>query len=166
MKPGEILLLIAAGALILTFTSGSYINILKTFLPSVEGYSPAPYWDYKQWSWGYGTKVPGSTNSPATKPTGTINRADALAAAVQHIQNDKNYLDTLITRQLSGKQWAALLSFSYNLGPDDADNLVSNINAGNDTALKNQWLQYVNAGGQYNQALYDRRLKEWQIWSS
>ena len=123
-----------------------------------EGFSPRPYWDNKQWSWGYGTKAPG--------PDGIIDEATAMQQLNQHVKQDYNYLLPLLTRPLSDNQWAALLSFAYNEGPGNADNLVPNINSYNDAALQTQWLKYIYAGGVVNDALVERREKEWQIWSA
>lgn len=156
------IILIAAAVVILTMAT--YKTILKTFLPKVEGFSPAPYWDFKQWSWGYGTKVPGSGTDPAVNPGGTITREQAMIDALQHIQADYLYLKALIQVPLSANRWAALLSFSYNLGRYNADNLVNNINNQNTMALQTQWMSYIYAGGAVLPALIDRRAKEWSLW--
>jgi GH24 family phage-related lysozyme (muramidase) len=60
--------------------------------------------------------------------------------------------------------------FSYNLGPYAADNLVQNINSGDELALETQWKKYVKVqapGGEYvtHPGLVDRRRKEWDLWS-
>lgn len=158
-------LLIGAGVLgLLIAMAATWKTILKTFLPPLEGFSAAPYWDYKQWSWGYGTKVPGSGTDPNVKPAGTVTRAQAWIYAMEHLQNDFNYLSKLITVPLSANRWAALLSFSYNLGPGNADNLISNINKQDNSALQSQWMSYVYAGGVVMPALIDRRAKEWSLW--
>jgi lysozyme len=122
-----------------------------------EDFSASPYWDVSRWSWGYGTAAPGSS--------GTISRARALADAKKVLTRDYGYLAPMISRKLTVNQWAALLSFSYNLGPGNADNLVPNINSGNDAALETQWKKYVYAGGKINSVLVDRRNKEWRLWS-
>ena len=155
-------IIIAAAVIVLTMAT--YKTILKTFLPSVEGFSATPYWDYKQWSWGYGTKVPNSVNDPTNNPGGTITESEAFAEAWRHLQTDYLYLKNLIYVPLSANRWAALLSFSYNLGPANADNLVININSHNDAALQSQWMAYVYAGGVVLPALIDRRAKEWALW--
>jgi len=144
----------------------AYSNILKNFLPAWEWFSAIPYWDYKQWSWGYGTRVPGSVADKNINPGGTITRAKAMTDALNHIQGDYNYLKPLIFRNLTGNQWAALLSFSYNLGPGNADNLVNNINTGDLAALETQWKLYINAGGVPNDTLIRRRAAEWNLYIS
>jgi len=134
------------------------INKLSAFIPSVEGFIPVSKWDYKQYSWGYGTAAPG--------PGLSITRAKAFAEMLTHLLNDYEQLRPQITRSLNVNQWAAYLSFSYNEGVGNADNLIGNINSGNDTALAAQWRRYVYAGGVVNQNLVERREKELALWFS
>jgi lysozyme len=133
-------------------------SILKTFIPSWELFSSHPYWDVSRYSWGYGTKAPGAT--------GTITRTQAMTDLLTHVESDFKYLYNLIKRPLSANQWAAYLSFSYNLGPGNADNLVDNINSGNDVALEQQWKKYIYADGKISSNLIARRDAEWQLWQS
>lgn len=148
-----------------------YSKLLGVLIPKFEGFSPKPYWDYQQYSWGYGTKVPdkymknGKPLGWGTENVITINKVDAFADAMLHIEASKSYLQKLIKVSLTGNQWAALLSFAYNLGDGNADNLVPNINSKNWAALKTQWNQYINAGGKPNQNLIERRAEEWRIFS-
>jgi GH24 family phage-related lysozyme (muramidase) len=153
---GVVALLLIANAKKMT----TWYNLLRDYFTEWEGFSSKPYWDYKQWSWGYGTRVPGSADDPKINPGGTISRLQGFADSFSHADNDYHYLKKLITVPLTGKQWAALLSFSYNLGRYSADNLVANINAQNWPALRDQWLLYNKAGGKFNQHLADRRLFE------
>lgn len=164
MRQGEILLLLFAAFALLSFTTMSYRSILKTFLPPWEGFRREPYWDYKQWSWGYGTRVPGSVDNPNIYPSGSITEAQAMADALEHIDKDRDYLRGLITVPLNDHQWAALLSFAYNLGRGNADNLVPNINRRDNTALGTQWALYINAGGVPMEQLILRRAAEWALW--
>lgn len=85
---------------------------------------------------------------------------------LDHATNDKEYLERLITYPLTQRQWAALLSFSYNLGPGDADNLVNNINSADWDSLQTQWNKYIYINRQINQHQIDRRAAEWQLFSS
>lgn len=144
-----------------TANAAAITEVLETFIPSVEGFSAVPYWDVKQWTWGYGTAA---GFDPNKKPTGTITRAQAFDDMIQHLQKDFSYLFPLVKRQLNPNQWAALLSFSYNLGPGNADNLLPNINSGNDAALFTQWRKYNKAGGVVNENLKQRREKEIALW--
>lgn len=134
------------------------LNVARAFLQSEEGFSATPYWDVSRWSWGYGTQAPG--------PGGTIDRDTAADDMMKHVMQDYDYLKKLITMPLTANQWGALLSFSYNLGPGNADNLVDNINRGDYIALGEQWNKYVYAGGVINSALVGRRQREWELFIS
>lgn len=156
---------IIGGALLLTavianvgYLKTRILNKLATFIPSVEGFSSKPYWDISRYSWGYGTAAPGST--------GTITREQAFADMVTYLMNDYATLKNKVTRSLNFKQWAALLSFSYNLGIGNALNLVPVINAGDDDALHQKWIKYVYASGVVNPDLVARRNKEFALWVS
>jgi GH24 family phage-related lysozyme (muramidase) len=159
-------LLIFAGAAAILFTMTSFYPVLESFLERWEGFSAMPYWDVSRWAWGYGTRVPGSVDDPGIRPSGTITRAEAWAEATSHINSDYSYLQPLISRTLNPRQWAALLSFSYNLGSGAAHNLVANINTYNDVALGDEWKRYVYSENQVNPDLVKRRAAEWQLWSS
>lgn len=151
---GGVLLLFALGS---TFRD-QLLNKLASFIPSVEGFRPNPYWDVSRYSWGYGTAAPGST--------GTITREQAFKDMVTYLLNDYATLSGRVTRKLTVAQWAALLSFSYNEGIGRAYNLLSNINSGNDTALATQWRKYIYADGVINDNLVERREKELNLWFS
>lgn len=162
-KKNKVVLLGAIAVLLLLLVPGSTFgqNPLMNaadLIISFEGFSSTPYWDVSRYSWGYGTAAPGST--------GTITEQQARAELQAHIQNDYNYLFPLLTVPLNANQWAALLSFSYNLGTGNADNLIDNINSGNTAALQTQWKKYVYADGAVNSDLVDRRNKEFAMWLS
>lgn len=134
------------------------INKLSEFIPLVEGFIPVSKWDFRQYSWGYGTAAPG--------PGLPITRDKAFTEMLSHLMRDYSTLKPKVTRQLRVNQWTAYLSFSYNEGVGRADNLLLNINSGNDTALATQWRKYIYAGGTINQNLIDRREKELELWFS
>jgi GH24 family phage-related lysozyme (muramidase) len=134
------------------------LNKLASFIPSVEGFEPAPYWDVSRYSWGYGTAASGST--------GTITREQAFKDMVTYLLHDYTNLSSRVTRSITVSQWAALLSFSYNEGIGNAYNLLTNINSGNDTALATQWRKYIYANGVVDSRLVERREKELNLWFS
>lgn len=160
MSNAHIVIAGAAGLVlwsIMTFKT-RLINKLAEFIPSVEGFEPHPYWDQSRYSWGYGTKAPG--------PTGTISRETAFADMLTYLLSDYEVLRPRITRTLTVNQWVALLSFSYNLGTDDAKDIAPIINSGDDSALHTEWMRYVHSGGIRNPVLVNRRNKEWGLWVS
>lgn len=154
--------------LFLTLTSGMLTNQslfvqAGDFIAQFEGFISVSKWDYKQYSWGFGTKAPG--------PGLSITREQALQELNNHVQQDYTYLAPLVLVPLNNNQWAALLSFSYNEGPYNADNLVKNINNQDWDALGNQWQLYnkvQNADGSYftSADLVERRAAEWQLFTS
>lgn len=125
-----------------------------------EGFRSTPYWDVNRWSWGYGTRAPGSS--------GTITRDEATAELEAHSQDDYNVLAPQITRPLMVDQWAALLSFAYQEGTGNpgAGALVDDINADNDAVLETHWKKYIYAGGVVDPNIVARRNKEWGLWMS
>lgn len=142
-----------------------YLDILKTFFTQWEGFRSRPYWDVNRWSWGYGTKVPGSISDKSIIPAGSITRIQAWQDSTNFVQSDYRYLSSLVKVPLNPNQWAALLSFSYNTGRGNAANLISYINAGNKANLAYQWSRYVYAGGIRNANLVARRAAEWALFN-
>lgn len=152
---------IAALMLIPMATGTGFTEAIKKFLPSVESFSAKPVWDFEQWSWGYGTAAGYDKNK---KPAGTITPERAMQDLLKVVNNHYGQLSPQVKRKLTPNQWAALLSFSYNLGSGVADNLIPNINSHNDQALFTQWKKYIYAGGKPLQGLISRRQKEVDLW--
>lgn len=155
-----LVLLAVGGVLLLTMKNlrTRVIHILSEFIPLVEGFRSTPYWDVSRWSWGYGTAAPGRT--------GTITREKAFADMLSYALGDYDQLQKKITRQLTAPQWAALLSFSYNVGLGNAYNIVPEINAGNDSVLEKEWKRYVYSSNEVDSRLIERRQREWLLWNS
>jgi GH24 family phage-related lysozyme (muramidase) len=146
-------------------------NLVSKLLARFEGFSSKPYWDVRQWTWGYGTKVPDKYMSNGKPKAGvTIDEVDAMVDAWNHIQESRNYLQGLVKINLTPNQWAAFLSFAYNEGNGNADNLINNINSRKWNALETQWKLYnkVLKNGVYvvSAALVERRAEEWKLFSS
>lgn len=137
-------------------------SILETFLPQVEGFIAYPKWDYKQWSWGYGTAAGFDKNK---KPAGSITKQQAIIDAIAHSKSDYAILSKRISRVLTEGNWAALLSFSYNEGIGSAENLIADINS-NSANLEHHFKKYVFAGSVKNPDLVARRNNEWNLWNS
>ncbi len=158
------LILVGTGFLVLMLAlpgsagAAAIYSVTDWLIPSFEGFRAHPYWDVSRYSWGYGTAAPG--------PDGTITKEQALADLRKHAQADYQYLAPMITRPLSANQWGAYLSFSYNEGAGNADNLVANINSGDNAALELQWKKYIYSDGSVNPDLVARRAREWEVWTS
>lgn len=143
-------------------------SVLSSFIPRVEGFSAKPYWDVNRWSWGYGTRVPNSIDNISEVPNKVITKAQAILDMVAHLHTDFSALDKLVKVQLNGNQWAAYLSFSYNLGIGNAKKLLDNINSENFEALGKQWKLYCKSGSplKVNPTLVKRRNDEWNLFTS
>ncbi len=142
-------------------------SILSTFLPTWEGFSSTPYWDVKRWSIGYGTPalINGQLQTDFNKkPAITISKAQAMIDMLARNGSDMMELVTRITRPLRANQWAALLSFAYNLGIGNAFNLVENINNNDTNALQIQWNKYILVDGKVNDRQIKRRAAEFALW--
>ena len=124
------------------------LNFIKKF----EGYAPKPAWDYRQHSVGYGTKwTPG-------QPVGT--KQDHESALAREAGAVNSWIDRNVKTQVSPQQRAALNSFGFNLGTDDLDRLLPDINAGNWNRVGQRMLSFNKAGGQTLPGLVDRRKQE------
>lgn len=148
---------------ILSGQMGVLLDLAESFIISQEGFIPVSKWDNKQYSWGYGTRAPG--------PGLSITQSQAQSELEKFVQADYNYLKSLITVDLNANQWAALLSFSYNEGKGNADNLVTNINNQDWEQLAAQWRlynKYTDANGnlQYSSNLAQRRENELALFFS
>ena len=122
------------------------------FIKKLEGYTPKPKWDYKQYSKGFGTKwEPG-------QPLGT--RADHEAALAGEAGKVNSWLDQNVTVPLDDNKRAALSSFGYNLGVDDLERLKPDINAGAWDRVAARLPSWNKAGGQVNEGLINRRAAE------
>lgn len=163
----KVLLIFGIIGLIYIIINMNWQSTLTSFLRKWEGFRAYPYWDFKQWSHGYGTRVKGSSDNKAIPPPNIpINRQDAAKEMINFVTNDYNTLNPLINKQLTPNQWAALLSFSYNLGAGNAKKIIPYINNNDDFALKSKWVQYNNAGGKPNEYLTDRRQAEVKLYFS
>ena len=140
------------------------------FIKSVEGFSSQPYYDYNQYTVGYGTKCP--TEKYFEYKANGIPRSEAealLREFIVGIENDLN--QKLIDRYqltLNQHQFDALVSFSYNIGSGwvTYDSSLRNAilgNAGED-GMVYAFSLYCTAGGKYLPGLVTRRLCEANIY--
>lgn len=166
MEKKTIYIISGIAILMAALIKSGYLEILKSFFIQWEGFRSSPYWDVNRWSWGYGTKVPGSVNDPGIRPDATINRQQAWSDSSNYVIKDKQYLSSFVKVPLTANQWAALLSFSYNAGSGNARTIINYINAGNKANLGYQWSRYVYAGGVRSANLVARRAAEWALFNS
>jgi len=142
-----------------------WYEVTAQFIQNEEGFSPTPYWDVKRWSWGYGTRVPNSVDDKNVRPLVKITKAEAIFAAMKHIQNDFVSLG-LKSLNLSPKQVAAILSFTYNLGTGNGQKLVSKIKT--NSLTETYWLSFNKSGKPLavNPNLTARRKREYDLFTT
>lgn len=91
------------------------------FIKDIEGFEPEAKWDVRQFSAGHGSKV--GKGEKLTEEEADARLREDLAPITKHIASK-------VTVPLSQQQMDGLASFAYNLGTDDFDKLVADINSG------------------------------------
>ena len=160
---------VPASAEVPTFSaSAECIEILK----AEEGFSAKPYWDYMQYTVGYGTRCPDDKLDYYNEHGITTEEAEALLRVyldrfAASINQDliKKYSLTL-----NQNQFDALMLLSYNCGTNwiysDTNNQLRNavINGATGSEMVDRFSRWCNAGGQIKTYLLRRRLCEANIY--
>lgn len=139
-------------------------------LKAEEGFSRTPYWDYAQWTVGYGTKCPDDKLDHYKKNGITEAEAEELLRTyVNRFEQDLRKFMTRTGIELNQNQFDALLLFSYNCGSawtyETSGGLYSAIVSGaTGNRLINAFSRWCNAGGQIKTFLLRRRLCEANIY--
>ncbi len=144
-------------------TSDACIEMIK----AEEGFVKKPYWDYAQYTIGYGTKCP--DNMVDYYNEHGITEEEALKMLRSHLDGiEKRLNEDLIDKfqlALGQNQFDALVSFSYNCGTgwiyNETDSLRRAILTGaSDNEIIYRFSRWCNAGGQVKTFLLTRRLSE------
>ena len=126
------------------------INLIKSF----EGCELQAYQDaVGVWTIGYG-HTGGVTSSQK------ITQAQADDLLKKDLQRFVDGLNALLKVSVNQNQFDALVSFSFNLGLGNADDLTSLINKGDFKGAADLFPKYCHAGGQVLQGLVTRRKAE------
>ena len=154
----------AAAASAMT-SSEACVDLLKT----VEGFSKYPYYDYGQWTVGYGTACPAEDQARYEQEGITEAEADALMR--DYLGGFEASLNKFIDNnnlKLSQQQFDALISLTYNLGTNWMNNesqfrtAVLEGYTGNDfLAAISRW---CTANGEILASLVRRRLAEGNLY--
>lgn len=142
-------------------TSQEAVNLLKAF----EGFSAKPYWDYSQYTVGYGTRCPDEDLERYRRDGITEEEAETLLrtylASVEKSINsfaDKNGLS------LSQNQFDAIILFSYNCGTawlyETSQFRTAILEGTTGNQLIHAMTLWCNAGGSILTGLIRRRLAE------
>lgn len=142
--------------------SADAVRILK----AEEGFSSKPYWDYAQWTVGYGTKCP--DDKLAYYQENGISEEEAEALLRTYIARFESELIKFMDKtgvELNQNQFDALMLFSYNCGSawsyDTNGGLYNAVVSGaTGNALIDAFSRWCNAGGQIKTFLLRRRLCE------
>tara|TARA_R100001224_G_C4014186_1_gene147154 strand:- start:335 stop:1486 length:1152 start_codon:yes stop_codon:yes gene_type:complete len=127
------------------------------FVKDFEGYNPNSYWDYGQYSIGYGTKAkPGETTITQEQATSRLN--SELSEARGYVER----YNASQNRNWSQNQIDALTSFTYNTGPGNLQTLLQGGNR-NNQQVADAMLLYKKAGGKTLRGLVRRRQAERQL---
>lgn len=77
-----------------------------------------------------------------------------------------NVVSEPVILSLTDNQYAALLSFVFNLGATPSWKIWKRLNERNFDAVPGEMIRFVNAGGKKVQGLVNRRTKEIALWST
>lgn len=134
-------------------------------LKKLEGFAPQKYWDYTQWSIGYGTRC-----EEDEYPDG-ITEEEASELLIKAVSVYEAYLDAFILNngvEISQLQYDALVSFTYNLGnvwvrSEDftlRTILLTDCVGYTEQQIRDAFGEFVSAGGAVSSGLVVRRSKE------
>jgi GH24 family phage-related lysozyme (muramidase) len=126
---------------------------LINFIKKEEGFRAKAYWDYKQYSIGYGTKATGATE--------VITEAEAEARLSVEVAKAYALVKPIIPVGTPVGVVQALVDLTYNAGPGwETQSLGAAVKAGKWDTVKADILQYNHAGGVVNAGLTARREAE------
>tara|TARA_R110002167_G_scaffold98020_3_gene258304 strand:- start:32019 stop:32738 length:720 start_codon:yes stop_codon:yes gene_type:complete len=133
--------------------STQLVNLIKQF----EKFSPTPYWDYKQYSIGYGSKAKSETDSVTKEEASQrlLKLVDVFRDKVLKVNNSRNY-------NWNEAQINALTSFCYNIG--NIKGVTANGTRTNDE-IASAILKYNKAGGKVKKGLVKRREQEHSLFT-
>lgn len=127
-------------------------DTLLGFVKGQEGFSSKPFWDYKQWTSGYGTKG---------QPGEFVDPSEAERRLQAELLNSRNAVAQRFPN-LDGPKLDALTSFTYNVGPGwtQGSGLADAVRSGDWQSAAERLRQYNKAGGKVLPGLVNRRSAE------
>ena len=139
---------------------------LVALIKDMEGFDAIPYWDYGQWTVGFGSRCPEEHRARYTAEG--IPPEEAHELMMQQIECFEADVNSFMLRnevQLSQQQFDAMVSFIYNVGSAVLYNKQSNvIKAILNGAEGNDFMyaigQWCTAGGEFLLGLLRRRMVE------
>ena len=136
------------------------------FIKQIEGFHAVPYWDYSQWTVGFGTACSELFLEHYQKEGISIEEAEKQMTT--HIALFNREVNKFMTRnqiQLTQQQFDAILSLCYNMGAawlykTDHQLVQAIVNGTTGNELVYLWGLHSNAGGKFHQGLLKRRMME------
>ena len=129
-------------------------NETVEFVKRFEGLRLTSYWDYHQWSIGYGS---------ISYEGQTITEEQAARKLQGDLQKYAKSLSDVLHIPLSPDQETALLSAAYNLGVTGISRIIKVCNTGDFEAAADMLRRYDHAGGKQLPALTRRRTAEAEL---
>ena len=138
---------------------------------STEGLALIKQWEgcrltaYKDvagvWTIGYGS------TGAHVRPGMTITKEEAENLLIADLARFERAVEKLVTVSLTDGQFAALVSFAFNVGEGALakSTLLKKLNAGNYGAVPAELAKWVNAGGKKVTGLVNRRAAEAGLWA-
>jgi GH24 family phage-related lysozyme (muramidase) len=140
------------------------VELVKGF----EGFRSAPYQDQGGvWTIGYGSTRDGDGNPvAASTPPVTTDQAEALLA--RDMGSAADCVDGAVTVELTGNQYAAIISFVYNVGQTafKLSTMLRLLNAGDISGASAQFPRWNLAGGRVSNGLVTRRATERRLFDT
>lgn len=142
------------------------------YLKREEGFSKMPYWDYGQWTVGYGCACP-KDKLEEYKENG-IPEEEAEALLRSHVEGFESYVNRFIKTQsltLTQSQFDMLVCFSYNVGPmwmftTSSPLRQAIIDGSNNSSFVRELALWSKAGGDVLNALVERRIRDANMYLS
>jgi lysozyme len=130
------------------------ISQAAEYIGQTEGFRETAYWDYQQYSIGFGTRA-NSANERITREEGLRRLGDNVQRFQQEVANS-------VTVPLTPQQMTALTSFVYNVGEGNfrESTLLRKLNAGDYEGAANEFARWNQAGGRVLEGLVTRRAHE------
>ncbi|GAA5098235.1 lysozyme [Bartonella acomydis] len=142
---------------------------------SKEGFALIKKWEelhlsaYKnptgEWIIGYGHT--NAYGAPEIHKDMKITEVEAEKILRQDLKQFEHVVEKTVTVSLSNEQFAALVSFSYNIGTEAFchSTLLKKLNKGNYEAVPAELLKWTRVGGKRLQGLVNRRAAEVGLWA-
>lgn len=116
------------------------------------------------WTIGYGHTA--AAGSPRPTPKMTITEQKAEEILTSDLTQYEKAVEQSVKVTLTDNQFAALVSFTYNVGIGAFKNstLLKKLNKGEYDAVPSEMMKWVKCGGKQNQGLINRRRAEGYLW--